>query len=87
MLLDITSEEVETHTHANVHLEHHVEVQDAELEETVEIIANLEKQLLELQVQAPPKPVDHQEADAMSGINEDYVLSLLGCGQTNFEWA
>jgi hypothetical protein len=26
---------------------------------------------LELQVQAPLEPVDHQEADAMSGINED----------------
>jgi hypothetical protein len=27
--------------------------------------------MLELQVQAPPKPVDHQEADAMLGIDED----------------
>jgi hypothetical protein len=35
------------------------------------MIADLEQQLLELQVQAPPKPVDHQEAGAMSGIDED----------------
>jgi hypothetical protein len=62
---------VETCTHGIVHLEHHVEAQDTELEERAEMIADLEQQLLELQVQAPPEPVDHQEADAMSGINED----------------
>jgi hypothetical protein len=50
MLLDITCEEVETRTHGNIHLEHHVVVQDAELEERAETIANLEQQLLELQV-------------------------------------
>jgi hypothetical protein len=71
MLLHITREEVETHTHKIVHLEHHVEAQDAKLEERVEMIADLEQHLLELQVQAPPKPVDHQEADAMLGIDED----------------
>jgi hypothetical protein len=42
LLLDITWEEVETRTHGIIHLEHHVEVQDAELEERVEMIANLE---------------------------------------------
>jgi hypothetical protein len=71
MLLDITREEVETCTHRIVHLEHYVEVQDTELEERAEMITDLEQQLLELQVQAPPKPVDHQEANAMSGIDED----------------
>jgi hypothetical protein len=50
MLLDITREEVETCTHEIIHHEHHVEVQDVELEERVETIANLEQQLLELQV-------------------------------------
>jgi hypothetical protein len=35
------------------------------------MIADLEQQLFELQVQVPPEPVDHQEADAMSGINEE----------------
>jgi hypothetical protein len=42
MLLDITREEVETHTHGIVHLEHHVEAQDAELEERTEMITDLE---------------------------------------------
>jgi hypothetical protein len=32
MLLDITHEEVETHSHGIIHLESHIEVQDAELE-------------------------------------------------------
>jgi chromosome segregation ATPase len=54
MLLDITREEVETHTHGIIHLEHHVEVQDTELEERAETITNLEQQMLALQVQAPP---------------------------------
>jgi hypothetical protein len=71
MLLDIAREEVETRTHGIIHLEHHVEVQDAELEEGVEMIANLEEQLLQLQVQAPPEPADVEEIDAMSGVDED----------------
>jgi ribosomal protein L29 len=36
-----------------------VEAQDAKLEERVEMIADLEQELLELQVQAPPEPIDH----------------------------
>jgi hypothetical protein len=71
MLLDITREEVETHTQGIIHLEHHVEVQDAEHEERAEMITNLDQQLLELQVQAPPKPADPEEIDAMLGIDED----------------
>jgi hypothetical protein len=50
MLLDITCEEVETRTHGIVHLEHHVEAQDIELEERAEMITNIKQQLLELQV-------------------------------------
>jgi DNA polymerase sigma len=46
MLLDITREEADTHTHEIIHLEHHVEMQDAELEERAEMIANLEQQLI-----------------------------------------
>jgi hypothetical protein len=42
MLLDITREEVETCTHRIVHLEHHMEVQDAEPEERVKMITDLE---------------------------------------------
>jgi hypothetical protein len=71
MLLDITHEEVDIRTHGIIHLEHHVEAQDAELEEKVEMISNLEQQLLELQVQAPPEPTDPKEIDAMSSVDED----------------
>jgi hypothetical protein len=71
MLLNIFRAEVETRTHRIVHLEHHVEAQDISLEERVEMTADLEQQLLELHVQAPSEPVDHQEADAMSGTDED----------------
>jgi hypothetical protein len=35
------------------------------------MIANLKQQLLELQGQAPPEPVDPEEIDVMSGIDED----------------
>jgi hypothetical protein len=42
ILLDITSEEVDTRTHGIIHLEHHVETHDTKLEERVETIANLE---------------------------------------------
>jgi 2C-methyl-D-erythritol 2,4-cyclodiphosphate synthase len=71
MLLDITRKEVETRTHRIIHLDHHVEVQDAKLEERAEMIANLEQQLLELQVQAPPEHANPEEIDAMLGIDED----------------
>jgi hypothetical protein len=71
MLLDITREEVETRTHGIIYLEHHMEVQDAEIEERAETIANLEQQLLELQVQVPPEPANPEEIDAMSGVDED----------------
>jgi hypothetical protein len=49
LLLDITQEEVEIRTHGIIHLEHHVEAQDAELEARAEMITNLEQQLLEFQ--------------------------------------
>jgi hypothetical protein len=88
MLLDITREEVMTHTHGIIHLVHHVEVQDVELEERAETITNLEQQLLELQVQVPPEPADPEEIDAMSALmrtrshrcrmQEDKILSGLG---------
>jgi hypothetical protein len=48
MLLNIAREEVDIRTHGVVNLENQVEAQDAELEERVEIIADLEQQLLEL---------------------------------------
>jgi hypothetical protein len=70
MLLDITREEVDTRTHWINHLEHNVEMH-AELEERAERIAYLEQQLLQLQGPAPPAPVDHEEIDNTSGIDED----------------
>jgi hypothetical protein len=60
ILLGITCKEVETRTHEIVHLKYHVKVQDAGHEERAEMSADLERQLLELQVQAPPELVDHQ---------------------------
>jgi hypothetical protein len=71
MLLEIACEEVDIRTHGIVHLEHHMEAQDAELEERAMMIANLEQQLFELQVQAPPEPADPEEIDAMLGIDVD----------------
>jgi hypothetical protein len=71
MLLNITRKEVEARTHRIIHLENHMEMQDAELEERVERIADLEQHLLELQGQAPPEPADPEEIYAMSGIDED----------------
>jgi cell division protein FtsB len=76
MLLDNDREEVDIRTHRIVHLENHVETQDAELEERAERITDLEKQLLELQEQPPPEPADPKEIDAMSGIDEVWVSSL-----------
>jgi hypothetical protein len=46
MLLDITPEEVDTRTHGIIHLEQHMEMQHAELEERAEMITNLKWQLL-----------------------------------------
>jgi hypothetical protein len=43
MLLDITHEEVDIRTHGIIHLEHHVDAQDVELEERAEMIFNLEQ--------------------------------------------
>jgi hypothetical protein len=71
MVLDIAREEVDIRTHRIIHLEHHVEAQDAKLEEGVEMITNLEQQLLELQVQAPPESADPEEINAISGVDED----------------
>jgi hypothetical protein len=71
LMLDITREEVEIRTHGIIHLEHHVETQDTELEARAETIANLEPQLLEFQGQAPPEPINPEEIDATSGIDED----------------
>jgi predicted RNase H-like nuclease (RuvC/YqgF family) len=71
LLLDITREEVEIRTHEIIHLEHHVETQNTVLEARAETIANLEQQLLEFQGHAPPEPVNPEEIDATSDVDED----------------
>jgi hypothetical protein len=62
---------VDVHTHGIINLELAIEKQDAKLEERAETIANLEQQLLQLQGPTPPALMDHEEIDAMSGIDED----------------
>jgi hypothetical protein len=62
---------VDVRTHRIIHLEHANEAQDTKLEERLEMIANLEQQLLQLQGSVPPTPMDHEEIDAMSGVDED----------------
>jgi hypothetical protein len=55
-------------THAIIHLEHHIEQQDLELEERTVMIAALEQQL---QVPpAPTTPATPTEPDAVSYVNE-----------------
>jgi TolA-binding protein len=56
-------------THTIIHLEHHVEQQDLELEERVAMIADLEQQL-----QVPPVPaasIAPTEPDAESDVDEE----------------
>jgi hypothetical protein len=56
-------------TDAIIHLEHHIEQQDLELEERVAMIANLEQQL-----QVPPAaaaPAAPAKPDAESDVDEE----------------
>jgi hypothetical protein len=56
-------------THVIIHLEHHVEHQDLELEEREAIIADLEQQL---QVSpAPAAPAAPAEPDTESDVDEE----------------
>jgi hypothetical protein len=62
---------VDTRTHAIVHLENAVEVQDVELDEREEQIADLLHQVHELQIQMPLAPEeDPDETELMSGMEE-----------------
>jgi hypothetical protein len=61
-------------THVIIHLEHHVEQQDLELEQRATTIADLEQQLQVLQLQVPPAPVASAapaEPDAESDVDEE----------------
>jgi hypothetical protein len=67
--LDAAPEVLDERTHAIIHLEHHVEQQDPELEERAATIANLEQQL---QVPpAPTAPATPAEPDAESDVDEE----------------
>jgi hypothetical protein len=61
-------------THAIIHLEHHVEQQEFDLEQRAAPIADLEQQLQMLQLQvpsAPAAPAAPAEPDAESDIDEE----------------
>jgi hypothetical protein len=67
--LDAAREVLDEHTHAIIHLKHHVEQQDLELEERAMMIADLEQHL-----QVPPAPATHAapaEPDAESDVDEE----------------
>jgi hypothetical protein len=67
--LDATREVLDERTHAIIHLEHHVEQQDLELEERAATIAD---QVLQLQVPpAPATPAAPAEPDAESDVDEE----------------
>jgi hypothetical protein len=58
-------------THSIIHLEHHVEQHDLDLEERAAMIATLEQQLQSLQLQMPPAPAAPDEPDAESNVDEE----------------
>jgi hypothetical protein len=64
--LDAAREMLDERTHAIIHLKHHVEQQDLELEQRAATIANLEQQL-----QVPPAPAALAEPDAESNVDEE----------------
>jgi uncharacterized protein (DUF3084 family) len=69
--LDTAREVLDERTHAIIHLEHHIEQQDLELEERAVTIANLEQQLQVLQLQVPPTPAAPTEPDVGSDVDEE----------------
>jgi hypothetical protein len=72
--LDAAREMLDERTHAIIHLEHHVEQQNLDLEQRAAIIADLEQQLQVLQLQVPPAPAaptTPAEPDAESDVDEE----------------
>jgi hypothetical protein len=59
---------LDEHTHAIIHLEHHVEQMDLELEERAAMIADLKHQLQVLP--APAAPTAPAELDVESDVDE-----------------
>jgi hypothetical protein len=72
--LDAAREMLDERTHAIIHLEHHIEQQDLELEEREMSIADLKQQhqVLQLQVPlAPAVPAAPAEPDAELDVDEE----------------
>jgi hypothetical protein len=72
--LDAAREMLDVRTHTFIHLEHHVEQQDLEIEQRAVTIANLEQQLQVLLLQVPPAltaPATPAEPDAESDVDEE----------------
>jgi TolA-binding protein len=67
--LDAAREMLDERTHVIIHLEHHVEQQDLELEERVVTITDLEQQLQVLP--APATPATPAEPNAESDVDEE----------------
>jgi Tfp pilus assembly protein FimV len=91
--LDAAHAMVDEHTHAIIHLEHHIEQQDLDLKERATMIATLKQQVQALQLQVPPAPTAHTapvEPDAESDVDEEWVVrkTRMCAGLTfcYFEW-
>jgi hypothetical protein len=70
--LDVAREMLDERTHVIIHLEHHVEQQDLDLEQRAATIADLEQQLQVLQLQVPPAvPAAPAEPNAESDVDEE----------------
>jgi septal ring factor EnvC (AmiA/AmiB activator) len=86
--LDAAHAMVDERTHTIIHLEHHVEQQDLDLEERAMTITTLEQQLKALQLQMPPTPTAPAAPDEPDA--ESNVVGQTGmCGGLTFcyfEW-
>jgi hypothetical protein len=67
--LDAAREMLDERTHAIIHLKHHVEHQDLDLEQRATTIADLEQQLQVLP--APAAPAAPAEPDVKSDVDEE----------------
>jgi hypothetical protein len=91
--LDAAHAMVDEHTHAIIHMEHHIEQQDLDLKERATMIATLKQQVQALQLQVPPAPTTHaapDEPDVESDVDEEWVVrkTRMCAGLTfcYFEW-
>jgi hypothetical protein len=62
---------VDTQTHAIVHLEHAIKMQDLELEERAAKTTTLDQQLQVVQIQVPQALEAPVEPDAMLDVDEE----------------